>query len=128
VEAAFRDFLTLLNETLASAIVIVSASLLLYNLTRNVHNRVARTSGVVLACVTIAYAADVLLSLNPGVDSAIGILRFQWIGLSFIPAATFHVSDALLATTGLPSRGRRRRAATLSIRCSDGIYAAGGLY
>jgi len=111
VEAAFRDFLTLLNETLASAIVIVSASLLLYNLTRNVHNRVARTSGVVLACVTIAYAADVLLSLNPGVDSAIGILRFQWIGLSFIPAATFHVSDALLATTGLPSRGRRRRAA-----------------
>jgi hypothetical protein len=35
-------------------------------------------------------------------------LRFQWVGLVFLPATYLHFSDALLATTGRPSRGRRR--------------------
>jgi hypothetical protein len=35
-------------------------------------------------------------------------LRFQWLGIIFMPAAYVHFSDALLATTGRP-RGRRRR-------------------
>ena len=104
-----REFLTLLNETLATAIVIVSTSMLLYNLTRNLKNRVARTSGAMLACVTIAYASDVLISLGPGSGTFEDFLRMQWVGLAFFPATMFHLSDALLETTGLPSRGRRRR-------------------
>lgn len=104
-----RLFLDLLNETLAAAIVIVAASMLLYNLSRNLRNRVARTSGVVLACVTITYVSDVLVSLGPGPGTIEALLRLQWLGIAFIPAAMFHLSDALLATTGLPSRGRRRR-------------------
>ncbi len=103
------EFLALLNETLATVIVIVSTSMLLYNLTRNLQNRVARTSGAMLACVTIAYASDVLISLGPGSGTFEDILRIQWIGLAFFPATMFHLSDALLETTGLPSRGRRRR-------------------
>ncbi len=43
--------------------------------------------------------------------------RVQWIGIAFVPAALFHLSDALLATTGRPSRGRRK----LVIRISYGI-------
>jgi hypothetical protein len=39
-------------------------------------------------------------------------LRLQWVGIVFVPVAYLHLSDALLATTGQPSRGRRR----LSIR------------
>lgn len=105
--------LDLLNETLAAAIVIVAASMLLYNLSRNLRNRVARTSGVVLACVTITYASDVLVSLGPGHGTYEALLRLQWVGVAFIPAAMFHLSDALLATTGLPSRGRRRRVARI---------------
>lgn len=102
-------FLTALSETLSSSIVVIAASLLLYNLTRNLRNRVARTSGIVLACVTITSLAEVFLTLNPGRQFfAIG-LRLQWIGIAFIPAAMLHLSDALLATTGLPSRGRRTR-------------------
>ncbi len=98
------------NEVLAAAIVIVAASLLLYNVTRNLNNRVARSSGIVLACVTFAYLCDVFLSLGPAEPATEAIvLRLQWIGIAFIPAALFHLSDALLATTGLPSRGRRRR-------------------
>lgn len=98
-----------LNEILAAGIVIVSASLLLYNLSRNLRNRIARVSAMVLGCVTIVYIGDVLTGLNPTLNTWDAIIRFQWIGLALIPAATFHLSDALLATTGLHSRGRRRR-------------------
>ncbi|MEQ8677614.1 MAG: hypothetical protein RLP44_13545 [Aggregatilineales bacterium] len=104
-----RNLLDLTNETLAAAIVIIAASMLLYNLSRNLNDRIARASGIVLGCVTVAYVCDVLVSLNPGLGTMESLLRLQWLGVAFIPAATFHLSDALLATTGLPSRGRRRR-------------------
>lgn len=102
-------FLEVLNEILATAIVVLATSLLLYNLTRDLHNRIARTSGAVLACVTWAYVCDVFNSLNPEASVALAVVRLQWLGIAFIPSALFHLSDALLATTGLPSRGRRRR-------------------
>lgn len=100
--------LSLVNEILTATIVILATSILLYNLWRNMRNRVARTSGAVLACVTISYTADVLLSLDPAPATYETVLRLQWIGLAFMPSTLFHLSDALLATTGLPSRGRRR--------------------
>lgn len=101
-------FLSLANEILTAAIVIVAVSMLLYNLSRNRYDRVARTSGAVLACVTVAYTVDVFTSLQPNIQQYEYALRLQWIGLAFLPAALFHLSDALLATTGLASRGRRR--------------------
>ncbi|MBC8098677.1 MAG: hypothetical protein H7Y11_04495 [Armatimonadetes bacterium] len=104
------SLLNSLNETLAAAIVVVALSMLLYNLTRSFKDRVARTSGAVLACVTLAYVTDVFLSLGPGIRTADAVQRVQWVGIAFLPAAVFHLSDALLATTGLPSRGRRRLA------------------
>jgi uncharacterized membrane protein YwaF len=109
------------NETLTTAIVVLTASMLLYNLSRNLRNRVARTSGIVLLCVTIVSMCDVLISLGPSQTTLENIVRAQWIGIAFIPAATFHLSDALLATTGLPSRGRRRRVTWL-------LYFIGALF
>lgn len=100
--------LAAVNEILAAGIVIIATSMLLYNLTRNLNNRVARTSGAVLASVTFAYIVDVYLSLGPAGETALIAARLQWLGIALIPAALFHLSDALLATTGLPSRGRRR--------------------
>ena len=100
--------LSIFNEILTAAIVIIAVSILFYNLSRNLKNRVARTSGAVLACVTIIYTIDVFTSLSPAIDSYTTALRTQWVGLAFLPATLFHLSDALLATTGLPSRGRRR--------------------
>src|SRR5215216_6442343 len=102
MEATLAPLLDLINETLASAIVVVAASILFYNLTRNLHNRIARTSAVVLGCVTATYICDVFVSLGPGVETYIATLRLQWVGIAFMPAAMFHLSDALLATTGLP--------------------------
>lgn len=97
------------NETLTAGNAIIAFSLLLFNLTRNLNNRVAKTSASVLACVTLAYVSDAFIALGP--DSAEHEIasRLQWLGIAFIPAAIYHLSDALLATTGLPSRGRRRR-------------------
>lgn len=102
-------FLDLANETLTTAIVVIAASMLLYNLTRNLRDRVARTSSVVLACVTIAYLMDVFISVDPSLAVREIAVRLQWLGIALVPAALLHLSDALLATTGLPSRGRRRR-------------------
>lgn len=101
--------LELANETLAAAIVIVAVSLLLYTLTRNFNDRVSRGSVMVLLAVTIAYVCDVLTSLRPTDEATLALLRVQWVGVALAPAALVHLSDALLDTTGLPSRGRRRR-------------------
>ena len=102
-------FFQTVNETLTAGNAIIAVSLLLFNLTRNMSNRVAKTSSVVLACVTIAYVVDSFISLGPNTNAHQLSLRLQWIGIAFIPAAMLHLSDALLATTGLPSRGRRKR-------------------
>ena len=40
------DLLPEINEILAASIVVLAFSMLLYNLTRDLHNRVARTSGL----------------------------------------------------------------------------------
>ena len=97
------------NETLAAGNAIIAVSLLLFNLTRNLNNRVAKTSAIVLACVAVSYVADAFISLDPDNSAHEVAARLQWIGIAFIPAAMYHLSDALLATTGLPSRGRRKR-------------------
>lgn len=112
-----RELLTILeltNETLTATIVIVAASIVLYNLARNTRDRVTRTSSLVLLCVVFAFLGDVFIALDPG-DEYLGVwLRFQWIGIAFVPATLLHLSDALLATTGRPSRGRRRAVIRLS--------------
>jgi len=97
------------NETLTASNAIIAVSLLLFNLTRNLNNRVAKSSAVVLACVACAYVSDAFIALGPDNAAHEIASRLQWIGIAFVPAAVYHLSDALLATTGLPSRGRRRR-------------------
>jgi len=121
IEPLLKAFLDLSNETLTAAAVIIAASLLLYNLTRNLRDRVARTSSIVLACVTITYVCDVFVSLQPSAGVFEAVLRLQWIGIALMPAGMFHLSDALLATTGLPSRGRRRRVSRI-------LYAIGAVF
>lgn len=98
------------NEFVSSAIVIISVSMLLYNLTRDVRDRVNRASSVLLGAVSWAYVADTFIAFGPSNSALEGWLRAQWLGIALIPAAMFHLSDSLLATTGLVSRGRRRRA------------------
>jgi hypothetical protein len=112
--------LLVLNQILDAGNSITAFSLLLYALTFNLRARVARTFALVLGCLTVVYFGDVLSSLARG-DADLGMwLRLQWLGISFLPTAIFHLSDALLASTGRPSRGRRALAIRMGYVASLG--------
>lgn len=101
-------FLKTLTEILTAGIAITAFSLLLYALTFNLRDRVARTFALILVCTGIVFAAESMGSVD---NSSAGIsfwLKLQWVGIVFLPATYLNFSDALLATTGRPSRGRRR--------------------
>lgn len=109
--------LVVVNQILDAGNSITAFALLLYALTFNLRERVARTFALILACLSVVYFGDVLASLSPLSSDMEIWLRLQWVGIAFLPTAIFHLSDALLASTGRPSRGKR----TLLIRLS---YAA----
>jgi len=99
------------NQVVTATIVIIAASLVFYNLSHGIRDRVVRASSLALGCVLAVYTGSVFLSLgyeNPQAHIEIW-LRLRWLGIAFMPAALFHLSDALLETTGIASRGRRRR-------------------
>ena len=98
-----------INELLTAGIAITAFSLLLYALSFNLRDRVARSFAIILICVVFVSVGDAIAS-NSGSAFKIGFwMRVQWIGILFLPPAYLHFSDALLETTGRPSRGRRRR-------------------
>jgi hypothetical protein len=96
------------NLILSSAIVIIAFSLLVYILTHNLRSAVARSFCALIAFVTVVYVGDVALPRVETLEAAIPWLRFQWLGIAFVPAAYLHFSDALLRTTNLTSPWRRR--------------------
>ncbi|GIV65064.1 MAG: hypothetical protein KatS3mg046_324 [Bellilinea sp.] len=103
-----------INQILMAGVAITAFSLLLYSLTFNLRERVARSFAMLLFCLVIIYSAESLASVTPRPDELELWLRLQWVGIVFLPSAYLHFSDALLATTGKPSRGKRRWAIRLS--------------
>jgi hypothetical protein len=106
--------LQFINQLLAAGIAITAFSLLLYALTFNLRDRVARSFAIILLCVVIVFTSDAISSIMVSPESLTFWLQFQWVGIIFLPAAYLQFSDALLATTGKPSRGRRRTAVHLA--------------
>ncbi|MFA9405254.1 MAG: histidine kinase N-terminal 7TM domain-containing protein [Anaerolineales bacterium] len=106
--------LQVFNQILNAGNAITAFSLLLYALTFNLRERVARSLALMFACVTLVYFFDVLVGTSTSPEEVELWLRLQWVGISFIPAAYLHFSDALLASTGRPSRGRRQKAIWVS--------------
>lgn len=106
-----------LNQLLTAGIAITAFSLLLYALTFNLRDRVARSFALILACVVVVFVGDAIGSISTTAKELDFWLRMQWVGITMLPAAYFHFSDAILATTGRPSRGRRR----LVVRLTYGI-------
>lgn len=97
-----------LNQLLTAGIAITAFSLLLYALTFNLRDRVARSFAAILACVMVVFVCDAIGSTTVSPADLEFWLKVQWIGIIFLPSTYLHFSDALLATTGKPSRGRRR--------------------
>ena len=98
-----------LNQVFEAGIAITALSLFIRHLTFNLRDRVSRSFAVVLACIMVVFSGE---AISSSVQSTFGTtfwLRFQWIGIVIFPSAFVHFSDALLETTGQPSRGRRSK-------------------
>jgi hypothetical protein len=117
------DALALTNFILSSVIVITSFSLLAYILTYNLRSSVARAFCALLACVLIVYLSDLILFITTDLTAAERWLRFQWVGIAFVPAAYLHLSDSLLRTTNVRSSWRQN-AARASYLVSAGFLLA----
>ncbi|RPI33566.1 MAG: hypothetical protein EHM70_05610 [Chloroflexota bacterium] len=102
------DTLQTINQFLTAGIAITAFSLLLYAFTFNLRDRVARSFAIILICVVIVFVGDTIASTTISSPAMQFWQRIQWIGIVFLPSAYLQFSDALLATTGRPSRGRRR--------------------
>ncbi|MBI3287698.1 MAG: hypothetical protein HYZ68_06595 [Chloroflexi bacterium] len=91
-----ESILSFANLIVSSVNVILAFSLWAYILTHNWRNPVARAFVALLAFVTVVHASDVVIFNVGEAEEKFRWLRFQWLGLAFIPAAYLHFSDALL--------------------------------
>jgi hypothetical protein len=102
-----QDLLALINDVLQAAIVIFGVAVVLYNLRHVVRDRVTRAFNSLLLFVVIVYFTELMATRASVPLSADKWLRLEWIGIAMVPAALFHLADALLVTTGDVSRRRR---------------------
>lgn len=63
---------------------------------------------LIMVCLVIAFSAESFGSTGKETATIDFWLRAEWVGIILLPAAYLNFSDALLATTGLPSRWRRK--------------------
>jgi len=110
-----------LNQILTAGIAITAFSLLIYALTFNLRDRVARSFATILLSVVVIFTSEAIQSTVHSTDLVELFLRLQWIGIVFLPASYLHLSDALLVTAGRPSRGRRRLVVRLMYFVSMGF-------
>ena len=110
----FINLVRTINEILTAGIAITAFSLLLYALAFNLKDRVARSFAMILICVVIVFSAESLGAIATGENNIEFWLKVQWLGIVLLPPSYLHFSDALVATTGRPSRWKRRWAVRLT--------------
>ncbi|MBS3750004.1 MAG: hypothetical protein KGY39_00700 [Anaerolineales bacterium] len=118
------DTLQTLNQLLTAGISITAFSLLLYALSFNLRDRIARSFAFIMTCVVVVFVGESVASVMETPQAMETWLRFQWIGLVYLPSAYLQMSDAVLATTGRPSRGRRTKIVKATYLISTGFLAA----
>lgn len=97
-----------INQILTAGIAITAFSLFLYALSFNLRDRVARSFALILLCVVIVFTSEALESSSVGGESITLLLRMEWIGIVFLPAAYLHLSDALMVKSGMILNNFRR--------------------
>ncbi len=108
--SGIATLLRAISDVLTAGVAIISFSLFIYAVTFRLHDRVTVSFTVLLFCIVVIFGADAFITVTTEVEPLRAILKIHWLGLIFLPTAYFHFSDALLAMTGKPSRGRRRLA------------------
>lgn len=102
-----HPILALINDVLQAAIVIFGSAVVLYNLRHFLRDRVTRAFSNLVLYVVIVYLTELMASRTNITVSPEPWLRVEWVGIAMVPAAQYHLSDALLAITGQSSRRRR---------------------
>ncbi len=99
--------LALINDVLQAIIVIFGSAVVLYYSNRLRRSAVTRAFILLILFVVLVYLSELLVSRIVVPDSAELWLRIGWIGIALVPAAQFHLSSELLASTGkLPNLRR----------------------
>ncbi|MRS03761.1 hypothetical protein EG832_11160, partial [bacterium] len=97
-----------ISQILTAGIAIAAFSLLLYGLSFNLRDRVARSFAWIMFCLVIIFSTESFTATTTTPQTINMWLRIQWVGIILLPPSYLDFSDALLATTGLPSRWRRK--------------------
>ena len=103
-----------ISQILTAGIAVTAFALLLYSLTFNLKDKVAQAFAAIMVCLVIVFSTESFGATSSKPEMIDFWLRVQWVGIILLPATYLHFSDALLATTGLPSRWRRRWAVRLT--------------
>ena len=106
-----NDILYLLesiNDVVAAGAAIITSSLFIYVLTYKLKDRATWSYTFLLGCLVVIFGSDAFFSVLKSEKQLLFLLRIQYIGLIFLPVSYFNFSDALLAMTGKPSRGKRK--------------------
>ncbi len=113
-----------LNQLITAGIAITAFSLLLYVLSFNLRDWVARSIALIFSCVVVIFVGDAIGSVTISPSWIAILVKLQWIGIMLLPPAYLSFSDALLATTGRPSRGRRSGLIRLTYLIAAAFIAA----
>ncbi len=97
-----------ISQILTAGVAITAFSLLLYSLSFNLKDRVARSFAWIMFCLVIIFSTESFSATTSAPELIDMWLRIQWVGIILLPASYLNFSDALVATTGQPSRWRRK--------------------
>ena len=111
-----------ISQIVTAGVAITAFSLLLYSMTFNLRDRVTRSFALISVFLVIIFTAQAIGSTATDPADVLFWLRLQWVGIIFLPPAYLHLSDALLATTGRPSHGKRLWAIRLTYLFSFCIF------
>ena len=101
------DAFALTNDVLQAVIVIFGSAVVLYNLGRGPRSQITVAFTALVSFVVVVYLTELMVSRAIVSGSAEIWLRLEWFGIALVPAAQYHLSDALLSTTGAPPQRRR---------------------
>ena len=90
--------LKLANGVLLSAVLITAFSLVLYILRHNFRSAVGRAFCILLTFVMVVYLGDAAILAATSSDSTLIWLKFQWVGIAFVPAVKPSVADSIGVT------------------------------
>jgi len=111
-----------ISQIATAGVAVTAFSLLLYSLTFNLRDRVTRSFALISFFLVVIFTAQSIGSTTTEPIEDFIWLRLQWVGIIFLPPAYLHLSDALLSTTGRPSRGKRLWAIRLTYLFSFCIF------